>query len=55
MQASRVGSLSVVDLLIRYGIEIDAVDNDGLSALAIAQKYKQNLVMQYLIKNNAKQ
>jgi hypothetical protein len=54
MQAARVGSLSVVDLLIRYGIDINSVDNEGLTALAIAQKYKQNLVVQYLIKNNAK-
>lgn len=54
MQAARVGSLSVVDLLIRFGIDINAVDSDGLTALAIAQKYQQNLVLQYLIKNGAK-
>ena len=54
MQAARVGSLSVVDLLIRFGIDINAIDSDGLTALAIAQKYQQNLVMQYLIKNGAK-
>jgi hypothetical protein len=54
MQAARVGSLSIVDLLIRFGVNINAVDNDGLTALAIAQKYKQDLVMQYLIKNGAK-
>ncbi len=54
MQAARVGSLSIVDLLIRFGVDINAIDHDGLTALAIAQKYKQDLVMQYLIKNGAK-
>jgi len=54
MQAARVGSLSAVDLLLRVGVDINATDNDGFTALAIAKKYRQDLVVQYLIKNNAK-
>ncbi|MBL6664950.1 MAG: ankyrin repeat domain-containing protein [Rickettsiales bacterium] len=52
--ASRLGFLSAVQLLIRRGVDVNILDKKGLSALDIAYKNRQELVVQYLLKNGAK-
>jgi len=54
MQAARLGFLSGVDLLVKKQIDINAMDNDGFTALAFAYRYKKELVVQYLLKSGAK-
>jgi len=54
MHASRLGFLPVVDLLIKSGVDINEMDNDGFTALSIAYRHKQELIVQYLLKNGAK-
>jgi ankyrin repeat protein len=54
MQAARVGSLPIVDLLISKGVDINAADNNGTTALAIAYKHKKDIIAKYLLKFGAK-
>ena len=54
MHASRLGFLPAVDLLVKSNVDINEMDNDGFTALAIAYRYKKELVVQYLLKNGAK-
>lgn len=54
MHASRLGFLPAVDLLVKAGVDINEMDNDGFTALSIAYKHKQELIVQYLLKNGAK-
>ena len=54
MHAARLGFLPAVSKLIDKGIDINARDNDGFTALAIAYRHKQELVIQYLLKQGAK-
>jgi len=55
MHASRVGFLPAVDLFVKKGVDVNAIDKDGFSALSIAYRHKKEVVVQYLLKNNAKQ
>ncbi len=55
MHASRVGLLPAVDLFVKKGIDVNAIDKDGFSALSIAYRHKKEVIVQYLLKNNAKQ
>lgn len=54
MHASRVGFLPAVDLLVKSGINVNEMDNDGFTALSIAYRHKKELIVQYLLKNGAK-
>jgi ankyrin repeat protein len=54
MHAARLGFLPAVDLLIGRGIDVNAMDNDGFTALSIAYRHKKELIVQYLLKNGAK-
>ncbi len=54
MQSSRVGSLQITDLLIRKGVDVNAEDRNGVTALAIALKYKKDIIAKYLLKYGAK-
>lgn len=54
MHAARVGFLPAVDLLVRRGIDVNVMDEDGFTALSIAYRHKKELIVQYLLKNGAK-
>ena len=54
MHAARVGLLPAVDLLVSRGVDVNAMDNEGLTALAIAYRYKKELIARYLLKHGAK-
>lgn len=54
MQSVRVGSLPITDLLISNGIDINAADNNEVTALAIAYKHKKDIIAKYLLKYGAK-
>lgn len=55
MHASRVGMLPAVDLLLStHGSDVNAMDNDGFTSLAIAYRHKQDLIVRYLLKHGAK-
>lgn len=53
MSAARLGFLPMADLLISQGVDINALDNEGLTALATAQKYKQDIMVKFLLKSGA--
>ncbi len=53
MHAARVGFLPMVDLLISQGVNINATDNDGITALAIAYKHKKDVIVKFLLKSGA--
>ncbi len=54
MHAARVGFLPAVSYLVSRNVDLNLMDNDGFTALAIAQKHKQEVIVQYLLKNGAK-
>jgi ankyrin repeat protein len=54
MQAARVGFLAAVELFTAAGVDINAMDNDGFTALSIAYRHKQELIVKYLLQNGAK-
>ncbi len=54
MQSARVGSLPITDLLISKGVDVNAADNNGVTALAIAYKHKKDIIAKYLLKYGAK-
>jgi hypothetical protein len=54
MQAARVGSLPIMDLLINKGVDVNIADKGGVTALAIAYKHKKDIVAKYLLKYGAK-
>lgn len=55
MHASRVGLLPAVDLLVsKNGTDVNVMDNDGFTSLAIAYRYKKEIVAKYLLKHGAK-
>ncbi len=54
MYAVRVGFLPAVELFFKKGIDINAMDDDGFTALAIAHRYKRDIIVKYLLQNGAK-
>ncbi len=54
MHASRVGFLPAVELFIMKNVDINAIDKDGFTALAIAYRHKKEVIVKYLLKNGAK-
>lgn len=54
MQAARVGFLPAVDLLVTRGVDMNLMDKDGFTALAIAHQHKRAVIVQYLLKREAK-
>jgi len=52
--AARIGFLSAVEALVRRNVDINTIDKDGLTALDIAYKNKQEVIVQFLLKNGAK-
>ena len=54
MQATYIGSLPIVDLLIQQGIDINKADQNGVTALSIAYRNKQEIIAKYLEKYDAK-
>lgn len=54
MHAARVGFLPVVSYLVSQNVDLNLMDSDGFTALSIAQKHKQEVIVQYLLKNGAK-
>lgn len=54
MHAARVGFLPMVDLLVSQGVDVNASDNGGITPLAIAYKYKKEVIVKFLLKAGAK-
>ncbi len=54
MHATRVGFLPLVDLFVRQGLDVNAMDDDGITALAIANRHRKEIIAQYLLKHGAK-
>lgn len=55
MHASRVGLLPAVDLLVSHrGLDVNAMDHDGFTSLAIAYRHKKEIIVSYLLKHGAK-
>lgn len=55
MHASRTGLLPAVDLLIsRRGADVNVMDHDGFTSLAIAYRHKKEIIVSYLLKHGAK-
>jgi len=54
MHASRLGFLPAVELFVSKGVDINAMDNDGFTALSIAYRHKKEIVVKYLLQNGAK-
>ena len=53
MFASHFGNLKIVKKLITAGVEIDATDKDGNTALLIASKLGYDKVVEFLVESNA--
>lgn len=54
MHAARVGFLPAVEMLVEKGSDINAMDNDGFTALSIAYRHHKEVIVQFLLKNGAK-
>lgn len=54
MHASRVGFLPAVELFVQQGVDVNAMDNDGFTALSIAYRHKKEIIVKYLLKHGAK-
>ncbi|KIM13193.1 MAG: ankyrin [Sulfurovum sp. FS08-3] len=46
----RYASVELIELLMRYGVDIHGLNEDGLSALDVAIKFKRNDVVDFVIK-----
>ncbi|MDA0902080.1 MAG: ankyrin repeat domain-containing protein [Proteobacteria bacterium] len=53
MQASRVGSLPIADLLIHNDLDVNREDNNELTALDIAYRQKKEVIVKLLVKEGA--
>ncbi len=54
MQAVKVGSLKITDLLIKNGAAINNIDDKGQTALSLAYQYNREVIAKYLSANGAK-
>jgi ankyrin repeat protein len=54
MHAARVGFLPAVEFFISRGVDVNSMDNDGFTALAIAYRHKKEVIVKFLLKNGAK-
>ena len=54
MHAVRVGFLPAVEFFISRGVDVNSMDNDGFTALAIAYRHKKEVIVKFLLKNGAK-
>lgn len=54
MHAARVGFLPAVDFFISRGVDVNVMDNDGFTALAIAYRHKKEVIVKFLLKSGAK-
>ena len=54
MHVARIGFLPALDLLVKKGANVNHADNDGFTPLSVAYRFKNEMVVQYLLKNGAK-
>lgn len=54
IHAAKVGFLPGVISLVENGVDINAMDKDGFTALAMAYRYKRDVIVKYLLRHNAK-
>jgi ankyrin repeat protein len=54
MQAARAGFLSAAELLVSRGVDINAMDIDGFTALSIAHRNQKEVIVKFLLKKGAK-
>ncbi len=54
MHAARVGFYPMCDFLYSQGIDIDATDDEGFTALAIAYRHKKEIIAKFLLSKGAK-
>ena len=54
MHAARVGFLPMVQLLVEQKVDVNATDNQGITALSIAYKHKKDIIAKFLLKSGAK-
>lgn len=54
MHAARVGFYPMCDFLYSQGIDIDAMDDEGYTALAIAYRHKKEIIAKFLLQKGAK-
>ena len=48
MQAARVGGIEIIETLVESGANINFTNQNGISALKIAQQYKWEIIVTYL-------
>ncbi len=54
MHIARIGFLPALDMLVKKGANVNHTDNDGFTPLSVAYRFKNEMVVQYLLKNGAK-
>ncbi len=54
MHSARVGFLPAVEFFVTKGIDLNAMDVDGFTALSIAYRHKKEVIVKYLLQNGAK-
>lgn len=53
MEASKIGNLNIVKILVQKGANINQVDYHGVNALYLARREKHFQVEKFLLKNGA--